>query len=206
MTERNDANDRQPEPDEGGKLFLEYLRTKDQRTFEKLYEIYAPRLHSVVRAHLGRRRHHDAEDITQDTWLEVIQSARNFRHPWRFSSWSLGIALNLCRRARAKGRPVLSLEDTVADDDDGPIDPAFVAGSLPRTDRVPVRDPEKELERLEPDIREVFILQRKHHLSFADIARMTGVSEATVRERLKLALGTLGRNPGSQSGSERIAS
>src|ERR1044071_10407384 len=59
-----------------------------------------------------------AEDITQETFLRVVQRAAEFKHEARFSTWLYTIARNLCidhgRKMKLRRHP--SLDAQAADD------------------------------------------------------------------------------------------
>ncbi|MBT6883935.1 MAG: hypothetical protein HOA30_07760 [Rhodospirillaceae bacterium] len=44
----------------------------------------------------------DAEDLTQDTFLEVYRNIHRFRGASKFSTWVMGIALNISRNYRTR--------------------------------------------------------------------------------------------------------
>lgn len=137
-----------------------------------------------------------AEDITQDVFVRVVQNASEFRHSARFSTWVYTIARNLCidhlRKMALRRHPSL---DQPAQAEDGPT-----LGERTRdehhgasVDRVAIGRQlsahiQRAVEDLPEDQREVFLLREVGNVPFKDIADMIGVSENTIKSRMRYAL------------------
>ena len=143
-----------------------------------------------------------AEDLTQDVFVRVVQSAADFRHSARFSTWAYTIARNLCidqlRKDKLRRHP--SLDQAGGTDEDGPTLGERTADAHPsRTvDRAAigreVGDHIKQaVEDLPDDQREVFLLREVANIPFKDIAVMIGIPENTVKSRMRYALERLQR-------------
>jgi RNA polymerase sigma-70 factor, ECF subfamily len=139
-----------------------------------------------------------AEDLTQDVFVRVVQSAADFRHSARFSTWVYTIARNLCidqlRKAQLRRHPSLdqpgagSAEDgptlgerTADPHPDRAVDRAVIGGELGRRIQIAV-------EELPDDQREVFLLREVGNVPFKDISTMIGIPENTVKSRMRYAL------------------
>ncbi|WDE09431.1 RNA polymerase sigma factor [Thalassomonas haliotis] len=57
---------------------------------------YQTRIYSFIMAK-GIKCHHDIEDLVQDTFIQIFKSITSFEFRSKFSSWVLGIALNIVR-------------------------------------------------------------------------------------------------------------
>ncbi len=138
-----------------------------------------------------------AEDLTQDVFVRVVQSAGTFKHEAKFTTWVYSIARNLCidhlRKMSLRRHP--SLEQPSVKDQKG----------TPLGDRIADEHPSASAERrvvsadigerviaavesLPPEQREVFLLRQMAKVPFKDIAKMTGVPENTVKSRMRYAL------------------
>lgn len=138
-----------------------------------------------------------AEDLVQDVFVKIVQSAADFKHESRFSTWAYAIARNICidhlRKMAFRQHP--SLDQAALDDPGGPT----------LLDRTPDVHPSASVERsvigqelgqriarcvesLPTDQREVFLLREIGNLPFKDIATVTGVPENTVKSRMRYAL------------------
>src|ERR671923_916415 len=79
----------------------------DRDALEELYLIHFDRIYSYLHMSVGNR--HDAEDLTTQTFLKMLESIKRFR--WQsapFSAWLFRIAHNLAMdhfRARRRWQP-----------------------------------------------------------------------------------------------------
>jgi RNA polymerase sigma-70 factor (ECF subfamily) len=143
----------------------------DQTALRELFERYAPILLRVVQRQVGRGP--DAQDIVQQTFLQLHRARRDFRADTRFRPWIMTIALNLARDVlRRRGRrPEQPLEEQAL--------PAAEAGP----DREVARRVRAALRGLPRDQREVIELHWFDELSFNEIAAIVGASSGAVRVR-----------------------
>ena len=144
-----------------------------------------------------------AEDLTQDVFVKVVQSAVDFKHESRFTTWAYTIARNLCidhlRKMSFRQHP--SLDQAQGDSPDGPTLLDRTAdghhrASVERTviDREMGQRITRSVEALPEEQREVFLLREVANLPFKDIATITGVPENTVKSRMRYALERLQEN------------
>ena len=142
-----------------------------------------------------------AEDVTQDVFLRVVQSAAEFKHEARFSTWLYSITRNLCvDQLRKRAHRDHSSLDAPRDKSTARAEPS--GNSLP--DRHPRANTERAaqatemrasiaraLSALPDDQREVFLLREIAALPFKEIAEVTGIPENTVKSRMRYALDRL---------------
>src|SRR5258708_3312157 len=144
--ERADAAAVAPEEDEGGRVrslpngqptdeqLLSDYRNGDKAAFAKLVARYQRELYHFLVRFLGNRA--SAEDIFQETFLQVHQSAEQFDLQRRFRPWLFTIAANKARdmiRSQAR-RPTNPLQASISpgDGESGEfIDLMQSAGELP---------------------------------------------------------------------------
>ena len=70
---------------ESEELFIEQLRSGQENAFKNLVETYNSRVLNTVLGFIPNL--HDAEDITQDVFVEIYQSISSFRGDSRLSTW-----------------------------------------------------------------------------------------------------------------------
>jgi len=166
----------------------------DRQAFAELVRRHSRPMYNFVLRQL--RDGTVAEDVTQEVFLRVVQSAAEFKHEARFSTWLYTIARNHCvdQLRRLAHRRHASL--------DGPI-----AGSETRTlgELLPELHPRASAERgvagaqvlntilravdaLPDDQREVFLMRELANLPFREIAAITASPENTVKSRMRYAL------------------
>lgn len=138
-----------------------------------------------------------AEDLAQDVFVKIVQSAADFKHESRFSTWAYAIARNICidhlRKMSFRQHP--SLDQAQGDSADGPtlLDRTADVHPSAAVDRKVIgaelgRRITRCVEELPQEQREVFLLREVANLPFKDIATMTGVPENTVKSRMRYAL------------------
>lgn len=166
----------------------------EEAAFEILLDRYRRPLFSFLYRRLGRADR--AEDVFQEAFYEVIRARRSYKPKFKFASWLFRIARNRAvdRHRRNGLREMESLSNPAHNDpQQGESALNMMKGSDP--------DPEEmtrglELERaldaalaaLPAEQSEVFWLKEKSGLTLAEVAKIVGVSENTVKSRLRYAL------------------
>src|SRR5438128_1854190 len=90
----------------------------DRDALEELYLLHFDRIYSYLHMSVGNR--HDAEDLTTQTFLKMLESIKRFR--WQsapFSAWLFRIAHNLAMdhfRASRRWQPEEEVPEPVADE------------------------------------------------------------------------------------------
>jgi RNA polymerase sigma-70 factor (ECF subfamily) len=143
--------------------------------FETLVRRHNQRLFRAARAIL--RSDVEAEDVLQQTWLEIYRHLGQFRGDAQFTTWATRIAVNAAL-AHARKQPVIA--EVVDEPDRHTPDEAVENQQLG-----------KILERCLADLpqgsREVMVLRDVLELDTAETAKVLGVSEEAVRVRLHRA-------------------
>ena len=139
-----------------------------------------------------------AEDVVQDAFVRVVQSAADFKHAARFSTWLYTIARNLCidqlRKGALRRHPSLDQpEPGTGGADEGPTLGEKTADARASVDRAAVSSEIRErllaaVGDLPDEQREVFLLREVACLPFREIAAIVGVPENTVKSRMRYAL------------------
>jgi RNA polymerase sigma-70 factor (ECF subfamily) len=133
----------------------------------------------LVQRLLGRTG--DVEDVTQEVFLQVHRSLKDFRHGSRFSTWLYRVTVNvvLMQRRAQRCRPQLvDGSDTVVTEDLTPLPDEQMA------QRRRVRALCRIVERLSEKKRTAYLLHDIEGMPPADIARVVGAPVLTVRTRL----------------------
>ena len=156
-------------------LMLAYAEGED-RAFRELFQRYAPVLLRLLQRHVGRPA--DAQDLVQQTFLQVHRARRDFRPNERLRPWIMTIALNLSRDLlRRRGRrPETSVEESAL-----PLSVA-VQPTVETTNHVSQRV-RAALRELPQDQRMVIELHWFEELSFEEIAAVVGATCGAARVR-----------------------
>lgn len=139
-----------------------------------------------------------AEDLFQETFLQVHQSAKTFDASKRFKPWLFTIAANkardhLRREKRRRTAPLSAMIDPNGDSDTSFIDLMEADIPLPDTaaDDTEIAELVRELADQLPDhLREVLVMAYFHQFPYKDIAQMLSIPLGTVKSRLHAAVGT----------------
>ena len=128
-----------------------------------------------------------AADLTQDTFLKLIEHIQQYRLTGKFINFLLTIAVNTCNNHFKKKSPDIVDMDTLS----------AVPSNLNISEEVLRQEDAKiiqqAIDRL-PDIqKEVVILRFYHDRKLKEIAAITGVSLPTAKSRLKQGLDKLKR-------------
>ena len=160
---------------------------------EVLLERYKRPVFSFVLRLIGDRAR--AEDLLQETFLRLVEHAHTFEGSAKLKTWLFRIARNQCidesRRRVHRRHP--SLDAPLADEGNSSTLHDRVAsqeaGAERRTVGVELKQRMSDaIAALPEDQREVFLLRQVQHLAFKEIAEITGVSENTVKSRMRYAL------------------
>jgi RNA polymerase sigma-70 factor, ECF subfamily len=176
-------------------LMLRYQKG-EVRAFEILLTRHRRGLYNFIFRFVGSRE--AAEDLLQEAFLRVIKGAGKYERQAKFTTWLYTIARNLCvdHSRRMKHRRVQSLDAPVGTDSEGGKLLDLVASSDPGAARNAVAAQlgirlQNAIAALSDEQREVFLMREFHQMPFKDIAEVVGVSENTVKSRMRYALDKL---------------
>jgi RNA polymerase sigma-70 factor (ECF subfamily) len=128
-----------------------------------------------------------------------VKNANRYKRTAKFTTWLYTIARNLCidESRRRKHRSHLSLDATRGDDEGGATfkdrvtDHRAESGAA-RHERARFMEAlQVGVDTLPDEQREVFLLRHIEGLKFVEIAEIVGVSENTIKSRMRYALATL---------------
>ncbi len=158
----------------------------DGASFEILYNMHKRRVYSLCLRMLGNVA--EAEDLTQEAFLQLHRKIGTFRGDSAFSTWLHRMAVNVVlMHLRKKGLPLVSLEETLEpSQEDGPrkdfgTRDLTLSGSI---DRVTL---ERAVEELPPGYRMVFVLHDVEGYEHNEIAGMLQCSIGNSKSQLHKA-------------------
>lgn len=166
---------------------VERSQNGDTRAFDELVRKYTPKLYGLVYNMTSNRE--DTADLLQDIFAKAYRSMKRFQGKSTFYTWIYSISVNMTLNfLKKRGRYTkLSLDDV---DSGIQNDPDFInvtSGSSPVRE-VNIHELQKRLNeammKLSEDHRTVVTLYDIQGLQHAEISRILGVSEGTVRSRL----------------------
>ena len=131
----------------------------------------------------------DAEDLTQQAFVEAVKAYDTFRGASELSTWLYGIAMNLVRNYLSRSphrRYIFEDDESLADIQSNNPDPSE---QLAQTQLI--RMLQKEINQLPVEMRDVLLLVALDDLSYDEAATMLSIPVGTVRSRVSRARATL---------------
>jgi RNA polymerase sigma-70 factor (ECF subfamily) len=181
------SHDRRVADDDPDRLLVDRWQAGDAAAFETLVRRHERRVFRLLLRMLGS--HAEAEEVAQETFLNLHRHGHRFRHEARFSTFVYRVAANAAlNRRRAVGRSQ-AREQALARERAGglegpshPQDPeAALAGAEVRA-RV-----QAALVELSPALRLPLVLYDIEGLPYGEIARVLELAEGTVKSRIHRA-------------------
>jgi RNA polymerase sigma-70 factor, ECF subfamily len=157
----------------------------DREALEELYLIHFDRIYSYLHVSVGNR--HDAEDLTTQTFLKMLESIGKFR--WQsapFSAWLFRIAHNLAMdhfRANRRWQPEEDVPEPDADESTSAEAGAFE--SIGRKSMLELIDD------LSPEQQQVLTLKFVFNFANAEAATILGKTEGAIKSLQHRALVSL---------------
>jgi RNA polymerase sigma-70 factor (ECF subfamily) len=176
-------------------VLVQQSQAGDTPSMERLILKYQHRIYNVILKMCGNAD--DAAELTQETFVKVIESIEKFKGRSSFYTWLFRIAVNLtlnhCQRSARTATRSLDAEETDPDgdtsqllkdllSDDRAVDPAVLAQSRELCDLA-----KRLLLELEEPQRAVVVLRDIEGMDYAQIADVLNVELGTVRSRLSRA-------------------
>jgi len=157
------------------------LRRRDPRAFDEVYALYHARLWSFLVRLAGRRD--IAEDLFQDTWMQVARHAERLEEGTDLRAWLFTVARNRYRSHRRWSVLDLSRVSLFASEPEGEFPGPEGAAAA----RAEVAAVEEALSGIAPAHREVLLLSAVEGLDSAQVAAVLGIREDAARKRLSRA-------------------
>ena len=162
----------------------------DQAAFSEIYGAYFPRVYAFTLKRVGDPA--EAEDLTQETFVQLYRSLPSFEGRSSLLTWTFGIAHNVCSRFfRHCSRWMVGPKDA-REFDDKPVESRIER----RIDAGRVLDRCDEIlsESRRPAHQEIFHLRYGESHSIKAIAEKVGKSNEAVKVSLRRSRATLTNN------------
>jgi RNA polymerase sigma-70 factor (ECF subfamily) len=166
---------------------IEKAKQGDAEAFESLYDRHKRRVYSLCLRMTANTA--DAEDLTQEAFLQLYRKIATFRCESAFSTWLHRLSVNVVlMHLRKKGLAVVSLEETTqgGGEEDTPkkdfgAEDVALAGSI---DRLQLQ---KAVDSLPPGYRTIFVLHDVQGYEHNEIAGIVGCSIGNSKSQLHKA-------------------
>jgi RNA polymerase sigma-70 factor (ECF subfamily) len=177
------TKDRDRDPNEAE--LIERAKLGDATAFQALYDKHKRRVYSLCLRMTANTA--EAEDLTQEAFLQLYRKIGTFRGESAFSTWLHRLSVNVVlMQLRKKSLPVVSLEETTQGEDDTPkkdfgAEDLALAGSI---DRLQLQ---KAVDDLPPGYRTIFVLHDVEGYEHNEIATIVGCSIGNSKSQLHKA-------------------
>ena len=180
-------------------ILVQQFRQGNSAAMERLILKYQNRIYNVILKICANTD--DAAELTQETFVKVIENIEQFQGRSSFYTWvfriSVNLTLNYCQKRvklafrsldaeldEQKGPVTQQLKDLLSDD--SCPEPAVIAQNKELCEIA-----RKSLMKLDDDQRAVVILRDIEGMNYAQIAEVLDIELGTVRSRLSRARGNL---------------
>jgi RNA polymerase sigma-70 factor, ECF subfamily len=167
------------------RALVERAQGGDRSALEELYLFHFDRIYSYLHMSVGNR--HDAEDLTTQTFLKMLESIGKFRFQSApFSAWLFRIAHNLAMdhfRAARRWQPEEEVPEPVGD-----AEPSAEAQALRSIGRQSML---QLIEDLSPEQQQVLTLKFVFNFPNAEVATILGKTEGAIKSLQHRALVSL---------------
>lgn len=168
------------------KRLVRQVKEGQVQAFAELVELYKDRLYQLAYRMLGNA--HEAEDVTQETFLRVYTNLDRYDPNQKFSTWIYRIATNLSIDRIRKHRPKFSLDAEMNDREN-----LNLYATLPDKERTPEEQViagelqqkvQEAISSLSPSYRTIMILRYIEDLSLQEISEILQLPVTTIKTRI----------------------
>jgi RNA polymerase sigma-70 factor, ECF subfamily len=164
---------------------IERAKQGNAEAFEVLYNLHKRRVYSLCLRMTANTA--EAEDLTQEAFLQLFRKISTFRGESAFSTWLHRMTVNVVlMHLRKKGLPVVPLEETIETEEDSPkkepgAQDAQLAGAVDRLEL------QRAVDALPPGYRTIFVLHDVEGFEHNEIAEIVGCSIGNSKSQLHKA-------------------
>jgi len=167
-------------------VFIQQLREGDDVAFEKLIQFYSSQvLNTSVNILVSKE---DAEDVSQEVFIELFRSIRNFKGDSKLSTWiyriTISKSLEFLRKKNRKKRSGFFRELFGMDDQEISVPADFNHPGVVLENKELSAILFCALEKLPERQRIAFLLSKTENLSYSEIAEVMEISVASVESLL----------------------
>ncbi|MCJ7591730.1 MAG: sigma-70 family RNA polymerase sigma factor [Woeseiaceae bacterium] len=158
------------------RALIRQAQRSDARAFEALYRKHIDKVYGICLRMTGNVS--EAEDCTQDAFIQAWKQLKNFRGDSAFSTWLHRIAVNSVLGRMRKSKREQDRIMAVTDNDRPPL----TTGDLGE-----MRDLSEAVDRLPEGARNVFVLHAIYGYSHDEAGEMLGIAAGTSKAQLHRA-------------------
>jgi len=157
---------------------IEACQRDDREAFRLLFEAHKDRVYSIA-FHFSRNET-AARDITQQVFLKLFTTIRQFRHDAEFTTWLYRLVANVCMDEQRKNRrfiPFGEATEVTEIAERKSQETHFIRRELAESVQAVIAE-------LKPKLRMAILLKYFEEMSYEEMAKVLGCSPGTVASRL----------------------
>jgi len=165
---------------------IERAQAGDAQAFQALYDKHKRRVYSLCLRMTANTA--EAEDLTQEAFLQLYRKIATFRGESAFSTWLHRLSVNVVlMHLRKKNLPVVSLEETTQGGEEDTPKKDFGAEDLALAGSIDRLQLQKAVDDLPPGYRTIFVLHDIEGYEHNEIATIVGCSIGNSKSQLHKA-------------------
>ena len=165
---------------------IEKAKQGDAQAFQGLYDKHKRRGYSLCLRMTSNTA--EAEDLTQEAFLQLYRKIGTFRGESAFSTWLHRLSVNVVlMHLRKKSLPVVSLEETTQVSEEDTPKKDFGAEDLALAGSIDRLQLQKAVDDLPPGYRTIFVLHDVEGYEHNEIAAIVGCSIGNSKSQLHKA-------------------
>ena len=186
MTDREPKERKQQGGDFNEAEAIEKAKQGDAKAFQALYDRHKRRVYSLCLRMTANTA--EAEDLTQEAFLQLYRKIATFRGESAFSTWLHRLSVNVVlMHLRKKSLPVVSLEGTTQTGEEDTPKKDFGAEDLALAGSIDRLHLQKAVDDLPPGYRTIFVLHDVEGYEHNEIAQIVGCSIGNSKSQLHKA-------------------
>jgi len=172
---------------------IELLKKKDRAAFKSIVETWQDMVYNTAVGILQNAE--DAEDVTQETFMQAFESVASFKGESKFSTWLYRItvskAMDHIRKKKRKKRFAF-IQSLYGKNDKAVIDPPdFFHPGISMENKENAAVLFKAMEKLPPNQKTAFVLNKVEGLSYLEISDVMKITDSAVDALLHRAKANL---------------
>jgi len=186
LTDRESQQRRRPGDELNEAEVIERAKQGDAQAFQDLYDKHKRRVYSLCLRMTANTA--EAEDLTQEAFLQLYRKIATFRGESAFSTWLHRLSVNVVlMHLRKKNLPVVSLEETTQGGEEDTPKKDFGAEDLALAGSIDRLQLQRAVDDLPPGYRMIFVLHDIEGYEHNEIATIVGCSIGNSKSQLHKA-------------------
>jgi RNA polymerase sigma-70 factor, ECF subfamily len=186
LTDRESQQRRRPGNELNEAEAIERAKRGDAQAFQDLYDKHKRRVYSLCLRMTANTA--EAEDLTQEAFLQLYRKIGTFRGESAFSTWLHRLSVNVVlMHLRKKNLPVVSLEETTQGGEEDTPKKDFGAEDLALAGSIDRLQLQRAVDDLPPGYRTIFVLHDIEGYEHNEIAGIVGCSIGNSKSQLHKA-------------------